>query len=187
MMQANPQMRALMESNPELAHILNDPQMLRQSLQALTIAAVIALPAAEAADCDGQAMPGPRNEHPIDSQPPVFVKSVPFGKKYTVGQGDDRRDLLHLWGTPYQNGLAMGQLLGPKLDAFITEVYHYTEGQILQNLGNTSWCGQHVVRCAGLRALASRGGLSRLLAALRTRHEPLLRRSGPEGRAAVRP
>ena len=37
------------------------------------------------------------------------------------------------------------------------------------------------------RVLASRGGLSRLPAALRTRHEQLLRRSGPEGRAAVRP
>ena len=47
--------------------------------------------------------------------------------------------------------------------------------------------GGATARCAGLRALASRGGLSRLPAALRTRHEQLLRRSGPEGRAAVRP
>ena len=34
MLQANPQMRQVMENNPELGHLLNDPQILRQSLQA---------------------------------------------------------------------------------------------------------------------------------------------------------
>ena len=33
MLHANPQMREMMENNPEIAHILNDPQLLRQSLQ----------------------------------------------------------------------------------------------------------------------------------------------------------
>lgn len=33
MLHANPQMREVMENNPELAHILNDPQLLRQSMQ----------------------------------------------------------------------------------------------------------------------------------------------------------
>ena len=32
MMQSNPQMREVMEANPELAHLLNDPQVLRQSI-----------------------------------------------------------------------------------------------------------------------------------------------------------
>ena len=33
MMMANPEMRALAERNPELAHLLNDPALLRQSLE----------------------------------------------------------------------------------------------------------------------------------------------------------
>ena len=32
-MMNNPQMRGVVESNPELAHILNDPATLRQSLE----------------------------------------------------------------------------------------------------------------------------------------------------------
>jgi ubiquilin len=33
MMMSNPQMRQLMEQNPELAHVLNDPQVLRQAME----------------------------------------------------------------------------------------------------------------------------------------------------------
>merc|ERR1719473_52860 len=32
MLHANPQMRQVMENNPEIAHMLNDPDVLRQSL-----------------------------------------------------------------------------------------------------------------------------------------------------------
>lgn len=33
MMMANPQMRAIIDQNPQLAHVLNDPQVLRQSME----------------------------------------------------------------------------------------------------------------------------------------------------------
>eukprot|EP01050_Picozoa_sp_SAG11_P040337 SAG11_NODE_17482_length_517_cov_1.124402_1_plen_75_part_10 len=67
---------------------------------------LLTLTMAEAADCNGAATPGPRNLQPIDEAPPVFVRAVSHGKLYTVGQGDDKKDLLHLWGTPYDNGMA---------------------------------------------------------------------------------
>ena len=47
--------------------------------------------------------------------------------------------------------------------------------------------GGAAARCPGPVFWASRCGLSRLPAALRTRHDQPLRRSGPEGRVAVRP
>ena len=62
--------------------------------------------------CNGAGRPGPRNLIPIDDASPVFIKEVPNGKLFHVGQGDDTKDLIHVWGTPYENGLAMGQLIG---------------------------------------------------------------------------
>ena len=91
---------------------------------ARTLAGLAALvPLAAGARCNGDAKPGPRNLLPIDDAPPKFVKQVKNGKLYTVGQGDDTRSLIHLWGTPYDNGMAMGQLLGPALHDFINGVY----------------------------------------------------------------
>ena len=109
-----------------------------------------------AAECNGAATPGPRNLHPIDTAAPSFVRSVANGKLFSVGQGDDAKDLLHLYGTPYENGMAMGTLLGPKLISFFSEVYTYTEGQVIANLGNETWCRNHVIRCQGLREVRSR-------------------------------
>lgn len=91
-------------------------------LPLLAFALTMAMAGMEAAECNGAATPGPRNVHPIDEAAPVFVKAVPHGKLYRVGQGDDEKDLLHLWGTPYDNGMAMGTLLGPKLVSFFNEV-----------------------------------------------------------------
>lgn len=111
----------------------------------------------DAADCNGQAVPGPRNTLPIDTAPPVFVKQVKNGKLYTVGQGDDKKQLIHVWGTPYDNGMAMGQLLGPKFAQFIREIYTYTESQIVSNLGNATWCGQHPIQCTVFREVMKLG------------------------------
>ena len=107
--------------------------------------------------CNGEATPGPRNELPIDEAPPAFVKQVPNGKLYTIGQHGDKKDLVHLWGSPYENGYAMGQLLKEKMIKFIPEVYHYTEGQIIANLGNQTWCNMHALRCFGLREVMKLG------------------------------
>jgi isopenicillin-N N-acyltransferase like protein len=121
----------------------------------LVVAAVLA--PANSARCNGQATPGPRNTLPIDEAPPVFVKSVPNGKLFTVGQGDDKKDLLHLYGTPYENGFAMGTLLGPKFPSFVAEVYRYVEAQVISNLGNATWCTAHILECAGLREVMKLG------------------------------
>ena len=38
------------------------------------------------------------NMNPIQSAPPTFVKSVKNGKLYTVGNGEDMINLVHVWG-----------------------------------------------------------------------------------------
>ena len=118
---------------------------------------VLLTDAALASRCNGHSPPGPRNLHPIDDAKPVFVKQVINGKLYTVGQGDDKRDLVHVWGTPYENGLAMGQLLGPKVVKFIRDTYVYTEGQVVANLANVTWCAAHRLQCVALRGVMKAG------------------------------
>lgn len=113
------------------------------------LAALVAV--AGASRCNGEAPPGPRNTNPIDEARPAFVRSVPNGKLFTVGHGDDAKDLIHVWGSPYANGLAMGTLLGPKLVTFMNEAYDYIEGSIVAKLNNKTWCGTHTVACKGLR------------------------------------
>ena len=105
------------------------------------------------AGCNGHSTPGPRNTLPIDTAAPRLVREVKNGKLYAFGQGDDKKDLVHLWGTPYENGLAHGQLLGDKLVGFITEAYDYIEGQIVANVNNATWCAEHKLECSNLRGV----------------------------------
>eukprot|EP00966_Prymnesium_polylepis_P121123 2799199-Prymnesium_polylepis.1 len=42
---------------------------------------------------------------------------------HRVGQGNDKKDLIHVWGSPYENGYAMGELLGSKLVTCVNSVY----------------------------------------------------------------
>ena len=120
------------------------------------------LPIVSCSRCNGASLPGPRNTHPIDTSSPVFLRAVPNGKLYSVGPPGDERDLIHLWGTPYENGVATGQLLGAKFNRFVAEVYEYTEAQLISNLANATWCAAHALECKGLRAI-TKGGLSAAL------------------------
>ena len=58
---------------------------------ALAVLAALCCQHTHAAECNGAATPGPRNLLPIDSAAPAFVRSVPNGKLYRVGQGDDTK------------------------------------------------------------------------------------------------
>ena len=96
--------------------------------------ALLAAAPASGAGCNGEATPGPRNNHSIDTAAPVFVRSVENGKLYSVGTGDDARDLVHLWGSPYDNGVALGQLLGDKVTAFMNETYAYFDASLAEQV-----------------------------------------------------
>jgi len=93
---------------------------------------------AQGARCNGQSTPGPPNENPIDDSAPVFVASVPNGKHYTVGGGEDMLDLIHVWGSPYDWGFAHGSLLKEKVNRFLTEAYTYMEEQVVAKAANNT-------------------------------------------------
>jgi len=90
------------------------------------------------AGCNGHSTPGPQNLNPIDTSTPRFVKQVPNGKLYVAGTGENEFDLIHLWGTPYQMGLAQAGLVGDKMTRFIKETYSYVEQEIVKAAANNT-------------------------------------------------
>lgn len=68
---------------------------------------------------------GTPNQFPALTTAPTFVRQVPNGKLFQVGNEnvDPAINVLHLWGTPYQMGYAAGQLMRTELQSFIPSVY----------------------------------------------------------------
>ena len=102
------------------------------------VVAVLCVSSVRCAECNGESTPGPPNLHPIHTSPPVLVKSVTNGKHFTIGDGDDQVDLLHLYGTPYDWGKAHGELMKDKLAKFYPEVQKYLETQLIKKAANSS-------------------------------------------------
>lgn len=91
-----------------------------------------------AAYCHGKPDPGAQpNLNPIYTAAPTFVKAVPNGKLYVVGDGDDQISVVHVWGTPYEMGYAHGQLMADKAKNMVESVYSYIEAQIEEAINGT--------------------------------------------------
>lgn len=67
----------------------------------------------------------------------MFVRSVPNGALYTVGEGDDEIPVVHLWGSAYEKGLAHGQLMKPQVTGLITRSMAYFEEQVESAINGT--------------------------------------------------
>ncbi|XP_066302975.1 protein dcd1A-like [Branchiostoma lanceolatum] len=91
-----------------------------------------------AAYCHGK--PEPRtvgNNNPIQAEPPKFVRSVENGKLYTVGEGDETIQVVHLWGTPTEMGQAHGQLVKERAKNMIDRMWEYLEKQVTDAINGT--------------------------------------------------
>jgi isopenicillin-N N-acyltransferase-like protein len=77
----------------------------------VALVAILLSAASGASETWGTSCSGTNNSIPIWTAAPTFVSSVPNGKLYTAGSGNDTFAVLHLWGTPYQQGFAQGTLL----------------------------------------------------------------------------
>jgi hypothetical protein len=74
---------------------------------------------------------GKYNTKPIVRDDPTFVNSVPNGKRFVVGQGYDKINIVHVYGgTPYDMGLALGQLMSKELNELIPEYFAYLDTKI---------------------------------------------------------
>lgn len=93
----------------------------------------------EAAYCHGKPSPDAKpNLNPIIDSPLKFVKQVKNGKLYIAGNGDEEIYVVHLWGTPYEMGLAHGSMIKDRLKGLINTFWDYMEEQIMEAINGTT-------------------------------------------------
>ena len=91
-----------------------------------------------AAFCNGKPKPDAKpNLNPIFTSSPVFVREVKNAKLYTVGDGDDKISVVHLWGSPYERGFAHGTLMKQEAQNMITSVWEYIVEQVESAINGT--------------------------------------------------
>jgi hypothetical protein len=91
-----------------------------------------------AAFCHGKPDPNAKpNLFPINTDAPVFVKSVKNGHLYEATMGDRKLPIVHLYGTPYEMGVAQATLMGPTLLKFIDSVYDYIDENLEDAINGT--------------------------------------------------
>eukprot|EP01027_Heterolobosea_sp_BB2_P008923 GEZU01013217.1.p1 GENE.GEZU01013217.1~~GEZU01013217.1.p1 ORF type:complete len:121 (-),score=29.75 GEZU01013217.1:84-446(-) len=81
------------------------------------------------------ACPDQPNENPINTDAPTLVASTANGKLYTVVDNTNHTlYILHAFGTPYEWGLAHGQLLKEQVKYIVEGFLDYIEATIGQYL-----------------------------------------------------
>jgi len=78
-----------------------------------------------------QSCKGTPNENPVLDVAPVLIKTTTNGKRYRAGgDGDDSIHLLHVYGTPYDWGRAVGELMKEELNIMLPNYFKYLDKQI---------------------------------------------------------
>ncbi|XP_078483757.1 protein dcd1A [Ciona intestinalis] len=91
-----------------------------------------------AAECHGKPSPDAQpNENSIQKPDFKLVGSTKNGKLYTVGTGNEVLKVLHVWGTPYEMGLAHGTLLKKEAADFMNQVWSYLEEQVIEAINGS--------------------------------------------------
>ncbi|KAL3855217.1 hypothetical protein ACJMK2_014437 [Sinanodonta woodiana] len=92
----------------------------------------------QGAYCNGKPSPdAQQNLNPISTGPPQLLRTVPNGKVYIVGEGEDSFKIVHVWGTPYEMGYAQGTLMKEETNHFLDDVWTYLEEQIIEAINST--------------------------------------------------
>lgn len=66
----------------------------------------------------------------------TFVRQVKNGKLYVAGKGDDQIDVVHLWGSPFEMGLAHGTIQRDRAIKLVNAIWNYLEMQIVNKKNN---------------------------------------------------
>lgn len=103
----------------------------------LVVAAAVLCRTADGAGCHGSPDFGQPNAVPINEDAPKLVKTYvngsAVGALYEAGDQDPFY-IVHVWGSPYEMGYAMGQLLGPSTRTFLNAVWEYMKQQIEEQI-----------------------------------------------------
>ena len=62
----------------------------------------------------------------------TFVRQVKNAKLYVAGKGDDQIDVVHLWGSPFEMGLAHGTIQRDRAIKLVDAIWTYLEMQIVK-------------------------------------------------------
>jgi len=84
--------------------------------------------------CADPSCTGKPNTFPINENALKFVLQVPNGKLYTTQGIDPPINIIHVYGTAYEMGLAQGQLVKSFVDDLVPAVEKYLEEQVEQSL-----------------------------------------------------
>lgn len=73
------------------------------------------------------------NLNPIIDGKLTFVKEIKNARLYVAGEGDDKIDVVHLWGSPYEMGFAHGTIQKDRAIKLINTIWTYLEMQIVED------------------------------------------------------
>jgi len=76
---------------------------------------------------------GSPNTQPVWSGTPTLVNQSEHGKLFVAGESDNQISVLHLWGTPYEMGVAQGVLLRDRVQFVFDNFWVYVD-EIAQTL-----------------------------------------------------
>jgi hypothetical protein len=97
---------------------------------------LVALASASSPNPEGCNPDAKRNVYPIwgmqAGEEPALLKQVTNGKLYVAGGAEVQPniDVMHLFGSPYEVGVAQGQMVGDKMKTFIPDTFAYFESFI---------------------------------------------------------
>jgi isopenicillin-N N-acyltransferase-like protein len=78
--------------------------------------------------------PGSPNPYPLNTNTPILQKTVPNGKRFIAGQGNDTFYVAHVYGTPTEMGTAYGLLFKNELPQQMNNFYKYIDMEVQKAL-----------------------------------------------------
>jgi hypothetical protein len=104
----------------------------------LFVFALLLLQPSDAAFCNGKPKPDAKpNLNAIYKSDPYFVRQVKNAKLFTVGDGDDKISVVHLWGSPYERGFAHGSIMKQDVQNMVNSVWEYIVEQVESAINGT--------------------------------------------------
>ena len=125
--------------------------LLRAAAVSLSLSHATASLARPPSHVASHARPG-SNANAVDASPPRLVGAVANGQAYRAGAPVYEFWLLHLYGTPYEQGRAHGALLPARVRAMVNATWAYFKAQVEAQLGGLpAWLADLVAE-VGLEA-----------------------------------
>lgn len=64
----------------------------------------------------------------------TLVKEIKNARLYVAGKGDDQIDVVHLWGSPFEMGVAHGTIQRERITKLVNAIWTYLENEIVNLL-----------------------------------------------------